>query len=331
MKSRKEKETKDVLIKLSKEISVWLKINIITFISNYRNFNPNDQFLIFSDPRGGSTWLSEIINTIPNTAIIWEPLHLGYAEQLKDLGFGWRQYIPETVNWPEVNSFFEQVFSGKILNKWTMSNTDIIDYVYAKYFIIKICRGNMMLPWITRYFNFTYRPIHLIRHPFAVVNSQLKQGGWNQPFKKYKIQEIKYNDCFEVHKDFLESLTSREEVLTAVWCITNNVPLNHPENNNRWITIYYEDLVIDPEKEINRIFDIWGIPIPIDVDKSYRKISRTTLGEINMVNPEIQLARWKKELTEVQIEKMQMVLEYFKYKIYSYKDLTPVLENSADY
>jgi hypothetical protein len=156
-----------------------------------------------------------------------------------------------------------------------------------------------------------------------VVNSQLKQGGWDQVANKFKIPATPFNDNFLIHKDFLNSLESREEILTAVWCISNTIPLSHPNNNKKWITIYYENLLIEPSKCMSKIFNVWGIPIPEGIEKTYRQKSRTALKEVNIENPKNQLGRWERELTRHQIRKMQNVLDYFEFKTYSRKDQIP--------
>lgn len=325
MSFKREKDYFTFFHRILNSILVSLKINLLSTIGNSRKIYPEDQILLFSDPRGGSTWLSQIINTIPKTALIWEPLHLSHVKQLKDLKFGWRQFIPDDIDWPEAKSFFSQALSGKIINTWTLSYTSLKDYLSARTFIIKICRGNMLLPWLTKQFNFRYTPIYMVRHPFGVVNSQLQHGGWEQTLSKYKVPETPFNDIFIQHKDYLESLTSREEIFTAIWCISNQVPLNHKNNNKKWITIHYENLLLYPEQEINRIFDIWRLPIPEGIVGSSRKKSKTVISELNTDNPEVQLERWKRELTEKQILMMKNVLEYFNFTEYSFKEFRPTI------
>jgi hypothetical protein len=147
-----------------------LEHKVLRIKSLKKRFKPEDQILIFSDPRGGSTWLAEMINTIPNSAILWEPLHLKYMTDFKKLGFSWRQFIPEKEEWNEAKKAFDKVLSGKVLNEWTLLKTDIETYKEADKLIVKICRGNALLPWIVNQYNFKYKPIYLIRNPFAVVS-----------------------------------------------------------------------------------------------------------------------------------------------------------------
>ena len=78
--------------------------------------DPNQVILIVSDPRSGSTWLSEVLSTINQSYIIDEPLHINNVHELKALKFEWRQHIPVNRNWPAAKQFFKNLFSGKINN-----------------------------------------------------------------------------------------------------------------------------------------------------------------------------------------------------------------------
>ena len=84
------------------------------------NFDPRRNFVLFTDPRGGSTWLSEAINRIPKTVVLWEPLNIYKVDQVVKLGFANTnlQYIPELATWEEAYLFFEKLFKGRILSNY---------------------------------------------------------------------------------------------------------------------------------------------------------------------------------------------------------------------
>lgn len=310
--------------KILKRLFLEFKLKPLNILKYFKQFEPQKQILIFSDPRGGSTWLTEMIHTIPDTAIIWEPFNIHEVKIIKELGFGWRQYIPENQQWPEATKVINKIFAGKVVNEWTMLSTGVIDYLSAKQLIIKICRGNMLLPWITNQINFTYTPIYLVRHPFAVVLSQMKQGGWNYQFRNFEVPCIPFNEIYKEHEDFLTSLDTKEEILTAFWCLTNQIPLNHHKNNQNWITLYYENLVVNPQKEIQQIFQKWKMQIPEGIEYVLRKKSWTTLDHVNVNVPEIQLSKWKRELNLDQVKRMSRVLKYFNVKVYNADDVFPI-------
>ena len=136
--------------------------------------------VIAGSPRSGTTWLAELLNTIPRSAILWEPLFLDADPQLPKIGFGWRTYVPPDRDRPEMEAYLRRVLTGRVLNPWTLQRTSLRDVYRVKRWIVKFVRANMLLPWLTLRFP-TRRPLLLVRHPCAVVASQIRNGAWANP------------------------------------------------------------------------------------------------------------------------------------------------------
>ncbi|MCW8814872.1 MAG: sulfotransferase domain-containing protein [Chlorobium sp.] len=284
-----------------------------------------ENLIVFSDPRGGSTWITELINRIPDTAVLWEPLHLAEVNLFRKLGFAWRQFIPEDDEWPEAERAFEQVFRGKVLNHWTCRMSSPMDFLRSERMVVKICRANALIPWLTRVFSFRYEPVYLVRHPFAVAASQMKHGSWDAPFTGYSIPDGRFNEPYRTHADFLLSLGSKEEALVATWCLTNMVPLTHKDNNRKWITVFYENLVLSPGNEIQRIFQRWGLQIPENILEHVNCPSATAKENMIDADAQTQLSKWKLLFDQQQIERMLEVLRYFTIDHYS-EDAVPSIQ-----
>ncbi|MEQ8648604.1 MAG: hypothetical protein RIC06_15550 [Cyclobacteriaceae bacterium] len=283
-------------------------------VSKLKTFDPRNNFYIFSDPRGGSTWLAELIQAVPSSAILWEPLHLEYNRIFRDLGFQWRQYIPEDEAWVEARKAFDRHFEGKEWNIFSSQMTYFSDLLFAERLLVKICRGNRLLPWLTKQYEFKYKPIYMIRHPFAVVDSQLKQGGWDANWKSFKLPDSPYVDFELKHADFLGSLESKEELLTANWCISNKQTLENVRHGVDWINVKYESLFLNPEDNLKIIFDQWNLELPDKID--FSKNSRTSLGTYTKDKMK-QLSKWKTHFDSQQIDQMLRVVDYFQIKQYS--------------
>lgn len=278
------------------------------------SFNPIHNFYVFSDPRGGSTWLAEMLCNIPRTAILWEPLMPKYVKEVRELGFSYRQHIPVDSVWSEARNAFDLINSGKVINEWTTLKSSEKQFLNAERLLVKYCRGNALLPWFCQQYTFRFIPIYLIRHPFSVVCSQLKQGGWDYTFSEFHIPKSPYNEIYITHEHYLKSLTTKEEALVASWCITNLIPLR--DNHKNWHEVYYEDLVLFPEKEIGKIFELWGLEIPALVLDEVRRPSSTTISIASAVDPIEQLSKWKRQLSPDQIARMSKVIEYFGLEYY---------------
>ncbi len=154
-----------------------------------------------------------------------------------------------------------------------------------------------------------------------MVNSQLKHGAWNGTFSKFIIPNTPYNDIYQKHRSFLSTITTQEEALVAQWCLSNAVPLNHSENNTRWITINYEDLVMNPERNIKRVLSSWNLVFDLSLI-DFQKNSVTTKGS-SPASTLKRISSWKEQLSKSQLDKMARVLDYFQIEVYSKKSAMP--------
>jgi len=301
--------------KVKKSTLTYLKKLVLFF---YR-FDHKESILIFSDPRGGSTWLMEMLENIPNTAIIWEPLHIKDGVMNQKNGWGWRQYIPAEENWIEVKKELEKVLSGKKTNSWVLSRTPLKDVINSNRLIVKFVRANSSLQWIAKNFDFNYKPIYLLRHPCAVAASSIKA------FEKFGIDSFKvpnqrFNAYFQQHENYLSSLSSTNERLIAYWCLHNMENLK--VTSDKYITIFYEDLLQFPEKNMKHIFKVWQQEIP---DKLLQSVIKPSGTSIDLhISKEQQLRKWISYFNDQEIEAMQNVLDYFQITIYSTKTPYPI-------
>jgi len=297
-------------------------------IGTFKNIDPTSALLFFADPRSGSTWLAETFNQIKNTLIIDEPFHLGNSKSIKNLKFGWRQFIPEDAEWPAFKKSFNTILKGNLLNSGLCYRNSIIDAFKAEQLILKIIRGKGLLPWLVSNFNFKYKPIVVVRHPFAMVSSMMEHGGWNYNFQEFSIPNTPFNEPYIHHHKFLKTLKSKEEQLVALWCMSNNNILKHTKNNTSWLSFNYEDLVQKPEKNFNTIFEQWKIDIPEHFYSNLRKPSSTTIGE-KTISPIDQVNSWKSKLTYEQIHKFQEILIYFEVDYYSSESMPTIPASQA--
>lgn len=294
-------------------VRTWLLKGICGGVGRTASFNPLENFIVFSDPRGGSTWLAEILLQVPRTALLWEPLNVALVPHFVDLGFSLRQHIPRSADWAEARDRFDALFRGEAIDHTTCRQP--LRYLTAERMVVKICRGNALLPWLTRSFDFTYEPVYLVRHPFAVVSSQLNFGAWDD-YGGFEAPSGPFDAYYRRHEDYLRSLSTDYEGLVAQWCLTNLVPLRSERNDVDWVTVFYEDMLQDPDREIERIFDRWEIPVPSGASAAARQASRTTKSATFRAGVDRQLSKWTSYFDDEQIERMQAVLDHFEVDLY---------------
>lgn len=287
---------------------------------------------IFSSPRGGSTWLAQILTEVQNSALVWEPLFKYKAYRINqcnpfsyqerhNLNIGWNQFIPENAEWEEVENFFKALFDKEIVNLKLYRFNDITQLRKANTFIYKFCFGNNLLPWLVK--RYDINPVFLLRHPCAVISSQMKFGAfdWHKKNYRYNYNLEHFNSFYDPYRDVLDSISCYEERLAAEWAMSVLTPAKHPENDKKWITICYEDLLANPETSLDKIFERLPVAKPTNLADSYQKQSFTKSSfRDNAVGD--RLSGWRKTLSSDQIKIILSFVERMGVDFYS-EELEP--------
>jgi hypothetical protein len=108
----------------------------------------------------------------------------------------------------------------------------------------------------------------------------------------------------------IKSATSEEEKHAVVWAIQNLVPLKQfmGQTNN---VVFYENLCLQPEVEIPKIFHIIGTEYRETVFRVVKKPSRTVKKTSAVLTGEDKIARWEKTLSSRQVNSILTVVEVF--------------------
>jgi len=315
-----------------------LKSNINIFyqldklVSKGKRFDLKDSILITGSPRSGTTWLMEIFENIPGYTYLFEPLQSNFFPDSYKAGFRGRPYLPPEVDWVEGEEYLRKIFTGQIVSRLPPYGHNFkmtIDRVFNKKLIIKSIRLNKLLPWIDK--RFQLRDItYIIRHPCAVVASQLKTGyGGYQDYPPYRnrfptkdeiITEASNIDILDSNLIVkLKKIKIVEEILAAAWCLDNYVPLYHLDSH-KWNMIIYEKLVTDGESEIKNLFSAIGEEDSADLAiNQLKKPSMLTLdkNQDKIAKTNVQLSKWKKYLSKDKINKILSLVEDFGLDFYS--------------
>ncbi|MCB0790346.1 MAG: sulfotransferase [Flavobacteriales bacterium] len=270
--------------------------------------DPADALLIFSQPRGGSTWLEEMVRTLPRTATIWEPLDLLNNPPFQRIGFWWRQYIPEDASWPEAEALFADLFAGRMLSPYLTRTSSIGELRAADRLVVKFVRGELLLPWLVRRFDLP-RPVLLVRHPCAVVGSMIKFKAWEGHPLRIGTFPHPHQEFIESHRALLDAVRTPEERQAAMWCITTGHLLKHPDNDRLWTTITYEELVLRTKDTLAKVFGAWGLDVPAAALEHARRPSGTTLAGSQVHDPTAQLTSWQRTMAPEKIEAVLGMLD----------------------
>jgi len=296
-----------------------------------RKINDENTLCLFCQPRGGSTWLAEILLHKQHAVLIDEPLWRGNMvnpwmkpdhkfrkiKQIADLDFYYYQHIPESEDWPAAFTTFENILTGRSISIGLYNEQDLRNLIKGDLYITKFCYANLLMPWLVRQFDFS--AILLTRHPCAVVASQLKYPAWKGMIipREKKIADFPYHQFYHSALEKVGIIDSREKYLALIWALGFKHTAMHPMNNKRWLTISYEGLLCNYSKEINRInqrFNFGLDNLAIDFNQPSKSTHKDSLKYLNKNQ---QLLSWQKELSNKQIATILKVLEKFEIDIYT--------------
>ncbi len=286
-----------------------------------------DRHLVISGvPRGGTTWLAELLLPVPRTALVWEPLHPHHVREYPVAGFhhdlGRIPYVPEDADWEPGRAFFDDLFRGRFLPASAVNNwvrTTIPRPGRKHRWVYKMCRANLLLPWLVG--TYPLHPIYLVRHPLAVISSQFRHEAFDDMgtiHNLFELQRSAHSDVFERYDHLIGAIDSRESMFANWWAITNVVPLTHPANNVAWLTVSYERLLSQPHRELDRIAQRLDVEFPPATRRRVRAASAVAdPGIAGTVDAGRQLAAWRARLTAKQVAIIMEVVHSYGIDAYS--------------
>jgi hypothetical protein len=184
-----------------------------------------------------------------------------------------------------------------------------------------------MLDWIRA--RFAARIVLLIRHPGAVVESQLRFAEHWDPFlllRKYAGERALLSGPLASHRDVLAAGLGRAEALTAIWCIENIVPAAQAAANGYEI-VFYEELLENPDREWRRMSSALGlqaVPGPVLRQTPSQQAAATWEGSGPETADYAQACGgWRDRLSAENSGQIQSMLDTFGVSFYSIANNRP--------
>ncbi len=261
-------------------------------------YDPKESILICGGRRSGTTWLAQTIASIPDSAILFEPLHPRQVPGVSRAGFTWNTYVRPGTSWPEGERFLDEVFRGRTLNAWT--GRLIPRPMRVTTWIVKCIRANRLLPWLAGRFPIRM-PLLVVRHPCAVISSEIASG-W-RPHDALVDQALL--EDFPQIADVLGKVESQDEHRALDWAINALVPLSH-QKAGRYLTVPYEHL-FRGESTFEPIFRKWQLPMPERLTSRLGVWSHTARDRDAGTDPRSALTDWTKQLRPEQVRQILAV------------------------
>ncbi|CAN5818037.1 hypothetical protein BH18ACT11_BH18ACT11_08230 [soil metagenome] len=209
-----------------------------------------DSVFLAGSGRSGTTWLSEIINHGGGYRYVFEPFNPGKVGAFGH--FNSKQYLRPDDGREEFLEPVRRALTGALRDPWT---DRFNKRIFARRRLIKDIRANLLLAWMRA--NFPGMPIVLLlRHPCAVVASRLDLG-WKDNLDETMDQEELVEDFLLPVEGEIRAAGDDFERHLFLWCIDNYVPLKQFGREGIHLT-FYENLLVNPEQELQSLFDVLG-------------------------------------------------------------------------
>ncbi|MET0012469.1 MAG: sulfotransferase domain-containing protein [Sedimenticola sp.] len=167
------------------------------------------------------------------------------------------------------------------------------------------------------------KAIHILRHPCGYIASVL-DGEKKNKFVSYTPA----SDDWDLYNVLLQTEQARkydldielfrtitpEERLAWRWVLFNEKALDDNNNNENVMILRYEDMCVSPLETTRSCFEFcnleWNEQTELFLNSSTQKANESYYSVYK--NPEIAAYKWKKTLTDIQIELISRVVEQSK-------------------
>ena len=273
------------------------------FYINFSSLKPNRNLIIAGVARSGTTWLSQIINFDNSYRLVFEPLHRR-VEHYEDV-FRENQYIRPSNKDEKYIKYMETIIKGELRDKWV---DHLNKKIIARKRLIKLIRGNLLLKWL--HINHPdINIVYIIRHPIAVAYSQTKMNYYHNLELLLNQEELMEDYLYEFKELISNNQKTLFEKLILFWSI-NNYVIKKQFKEDEILRIFYEDLVSNPEDEIDRLFSHLNLKYNKKVFKMVEKPSHTASKYLNLTK--VPVPEWKSHITEKQIKKVKEIIGAFE-------------------
>jgi len=291
-------------------------------------YDIEDTIVLASTGRGGSTWLTEIVATLPGYTVLWEPLHLGNNPECERYGFRWQNYIPPGTDAPRRREYVRRLLAGENLSTNVLTSLEFRPLrllAPGGGYLAKFVNANMMLRWMME--AFPVSGVLMIRHPCAVVASQLHHGAWEHVTKENVTIPEGLFERYDHLPSVFSEIETHEEILAFEWALQTYVPLSSPRPHP-WFLLPYEELVSNGASVIEDLFGALGRSVPEEAYDQLHTPSATASGALQETDAHAQLRTWRDRLSTKQAERILRVAHAVGVTVYD-EALRPNLDALA--
>lgn len=299
--------------------------NVMKSATNVHRPDGRPDVFLFSTPRSGSTWLMELIWSQADFKACNEPLDVRNPLVRRYLGItDWlRLYDRSAI--PILRPYFQAICAGRLHALDPVPFRGSYRPVTHRIVFKIIMGGEDRINWFRDTFN--GQIVYLIRHPIAVSLSReyfpRLSAMLNSDYRWHFTA-----DQISFAQRILEKGTKLEQGVLS-WCLENAGSLQAATDD--WLTIAYEDLVLDPQSVIDQLADRLVLPEPermrsrLAVPSAVKaKSNRETQYALEQGTDRRWLVeKWRTHVRGSEERQAMEILEHFQLDIYQPGELMP--------
>ena len=281
--------------------------------------------IVFASPRGGSTWVTELIASQPGMWPVSEPLNVRSKWVQQQLGIHTHADLYDAASLVKVERYYRQILAGKFPELKITPGKPFYKFKTNR-IVVKENQGLLnQIPWFED--TFGAQVVHLLRHPIPVALSReaftMLQGFAHCAVReRFNANQLKFADRIIAEGKHLNCGV-------LAWCLHHCPAL--ADERASWLTITYEETVLQPDRVIDRLVDSLKLQSAERVKDQSTRPSRV-VGKSNLqtqqllasgTSRELLVQKWKKQVSVTEIAAVQEILDVFELKLYSADQFLP--------
>jgi len=310
--------------------------------------------LIAGFGRSGTTWVQDVLATANSLRSVFEPLHPDVFVEatrhahayrnsdnedpalynflcrffIEDFHSMWVDYrIRLDLLYPRPRDLSSWIRLKRVFLRIAKSKQNYSRYHSQRRFdarIVKCVRANMMLPWLQK--NFDAQIVFLIRHPAAVVMSQMTSPDVWKPFSRinrYRADSRLLDILNDQTRELLNGRLDDVEAFTLSWCIENSVALKQARDCGILVT-YYEDLLNRGQPEWRRILAALDLQVMPDNELLNLPSQQARGEQVRDLMQNYRYATWMNNIESNTARRIQNILDITGMDVYRVDQALPI-------
>jgi Sulfotransferase family len=302
----------------------------LSALSNVHRQGPEQNILLFATPRGGSTWVMEILASQPGVKYFDEPFNIRRANVAHTKLFsGWEDLMPETNSTDALVGYINDLAA----NRYPHMNPPPFRPLHrfrTNRIVFKIHELEHLVGTLATRCN--AQVVYLLRHPVPTTLSRVVfprlEMFLGSPYYRGIIGDER--TLREIER--IVANGSHLERGIVSWCYENLVPLRHRDFDGLFVT--YEELVVNPVRSCDLLLErlrfrhreamLAAFDQPAANIEMSKTVTRSTFADPDGRKRRTYLVtKWLQRVTSAECAAVSSILQLFGIETYTADDPMP--------